>query len=210
MNSLAAARAAKRLRAAGYWLVSLTWGGLMTLAGALIALGMLLSGHAPKKLGPNLYFEVGRGWGGMEYGAFFFVAKDAGESTRLHEAGHGIQNLILGPLMPFVVCIPSAVRYWMRRFGSERGKRAFSALLCLLLAGMGGAIAGGTAAMGLAGAAWLMLAVGALLVLYAAVLGVWLLYFEIPKYRAGAYVPYDSVWFEASATRLGEKYYGKK
>ena len=115
MNSLRAERAKRALQRAGYWLVSLTWGGLMTWTGAFIALVMLLSRHAPQKLGPNVYFEVGLGWGGMEYGAFFFVSKDASEETRLHEAGHGIQNLVLGPLMPFLVCIPSALRYWMRR-----------------------------------------------------------------------------------------------
>ena len=52
------------------------------------------------------------------------------------------------------------------------------------------------------------LRVGLFLVLYAAALGVWMQAFEIPKYRYGAYVSYDGIWFEASATRLGEQYYG--
>ena len=33
-----------------------------------------------------------------------------------HESGHGIQNLLFGPLMPFVVSIPSAIRYWYREY----------------------------------------------------------------------------------------------
>ena len=57
-------RAARILRTAGYWLVSLTWGSIMTLLGAVIALGMLLTGHRPGRLGPNVYFEVGCGWAG--------------------------------------------------------------------------------------------------------------------------------------------------
>ena len=203
-----AARIGRMFRTAGYWLVSLTWGGVMTLLGAVIALGMLLSGHAPKKLGPNVYFEAGLGWGGMEYGAFFFVARDASERTRLHEAGHGIQNLVLGPLMPFLVCIPSALRYWMRNCKTLAGKRIFSGAVCLILALLGAAGLIAAAVLGLSGGVWALFGVGLFLAAYAAALGVWMQVFEIPKYRHGAYVPYDGIWFEASATRLGEQYYG--
>ena len=208
MNSLRAERAKRALQRAGYWLVSLTWGGLMTWTGAFIALVMLLSRHAPQKLGPNVYFEVGLGWGGMEYGAFFFVSKDAGERTRLHEAGHGIQNLVLGPLMPFLVCIPSALRYWMRNCKTLAGKRVFSGAVCLLLALLGAAGMIVAAMLGLSGGVWALFGVGVFLVLYAAALCVWMQACEIPKYRHGAYVLYDGIWFEASATRLGEQYYG--
>ncbi len=208
MNSLRAERTKRALQRAGYWLVSLTWGGVMTWTGAFIALVMLLSRHAPQKLGPNVYFEVGLGWGGMEYGAFFFVSKDAGEETRLHEAGHGIQNLVLGPLMPFLVCIPSALRYWMRRCKTLAGKRVFSGAVCLLLALLGAAGMVAAAMLGLSGGIWALFGVGLFLVLYAAALCVWMQAFEIPKYRYGAYVSYDGIWFEASATRLGEQYYG--
>lgn len=31
-----------------------------------------------------------------------------------HECGHGIQNIIFGPLFPFLVAIPSVIRYWYR------------------------------------------------------------------------------------------------
>lgn len=201
------ARIGRVFRTAGYWLVSLTWGGLMTWMGAFIALVMLLSGHSPKKLGPNVYFEAGLGWGGMEYGAFFFVARDASERTRLHEAGHGIQNLVLGPLMPFLVCVPSALRYWMRNCKTLAGKRAFSGAVCLILALLGAAGLTAAAMLGLSGGVWALFGGGLFLVLYAAALCVWMQAFEIPKYRYGAYVPYDGIWFEASATRLGEQYY---
>ena len=169
-----AARIGRMFRTAGYWLVSLTWGGVMTLLGAVIALGMLLSGHAPKKLGPNVYFEAGLGWGGMEYGAFFFVARDASERTRLHEAGHGIQNLVLGPLMPFLVCIPSALRYWMRNCKTLAGKRAFSGAVCLILALLGAAGLIAAAVLGLSGGVWALFGVGLFLAAYAAALGVWM------------------------------------
>ena len=97
-----------------YWLISLTWGCLLSFVGLLVGLVLLITGHKPYKLGPNIYFKVGHGWGGVEFGPIFVVAKDAGNRTICHEAGHGIQNLIWGPLMPFVISIPSAIRYWYR------------------------------------------------------------------------------------------------
>ena len=75
-----------------------------------------------------------------EDNGLFFVERSAARETILHEAGHGIQNLLLGPLMPFVVCIPSALRYWMRRCSTFRGKKIFSGVLCALVAAVGGAL----------------------------------------------------------------------
>ena len=99
-----------------YWLLSLTWGAIMTIIGTIGALALLITKHNPKTLGPNVYFEVGKGWGGMSLGPFFFCGKDSPLSTKYHEAGHGLQNILYGPLMPFIVCIPSAVRYHYRNW----------------------------------------------------------------------------------------------
>lgn len=100
----------------GYWVWSLTWGCIMTTIGLLVALVLLITGHKPHFFGPNIYFKVGSGWGGVEFGPIFVVCDNASMHTIYHEAGHGLQNLIWGPLMPFVICIPSAVRYWYREF----------------------------------------------------------------------------------------------
>ena len=98
-----------------YWIWSCTWGIIMTLIGFFAACGLIISGHKPHHLGPNVYFVVGKNWGGVELGAFFIVSRaGAIGNTKYHEAGHGLQNLIWGPLMPFVICIPSAIRYWYR------------------------------------------------------------------------------------------------
>ena len=99
----------------GYWLWSITWGCIMTAIGFVVALFCLITGHRPYRLGPNIYFKVGNGWGGFECGPFFVVCKDT-KTTQYHEAGHGLQNLIWGPLMPFVISIPSAIRYWYREY----------------------------------------------------------------------------------------------
>lgn len=98
-----------------YWLWSCIWGCLMTIIGAIIALAMLISGHKPHHIGPNVYFVIGENWGGVNFGPFFLICnRGQSTSTLYHEPGHGLQNLIWGPLMPFVVAIPSAIRYWYR------------------------------------------------------------------------------------------------
>ena len=93
-----------------FWFLSLTWGLPMTLMGAIVAFVLLITGHKPKRFHHSIYFEVGENWGGFEAGGFFFTDKTPSLHTKQHESGHGLQNIVLGPLMPFVVSIPSAIR----------------------------------------------------------------------------------------------------
>lgn len=97
-----------------YWVLSLTWGLIMTLVGGLVALALLITGHKPKHLGPNVYFVVGKYWGGVNFGPFFLTSSLGEKETKYHESGHGLQNIIWGPLFVFVIAIPSAIRYWYR------------------------------------------------------------------------------------------------
>jgi hypothetical protein len=131
-----------------FWIISLTWGGIMTWLGVIVAIVLICTGHKPKLFYQNIYFEVGTGWGGFEMGAFFIVNKNSSSHIRQHEAGHGLQNLVLGIFMPFLVSIPSAIRYWRRVWLVKCKHKSYS---------------------------------------------------DLPDY--------DSVWFEKSATKLGEKYY---
>lgn len=138
----------KKLKAVGFWLLSFTWGLPVTLYGVLCAIALLLTGHKPKRFHWYIYFEVGKEWGGFNAGCFFVVSKDNDLYMRQHESGHGLQNIIFGVLMPFVVCIPSVIRYWYREYLVGVKKRD---------------------------------------------------YWSLP--------PYDSIWFEGWATRLGQKYF---
>ena len=88
----------------------------MTLIGCIVALVLVIAGYKPKRFGWCWYFEVGENWGGLELGAFFLVCKNAGIHVKYHEHGHAIQNCWFGFLMPFIVCIPSAARYWYREY----------------------------------------------------------------------------------------------
>ena len=131
-----------------FYLLSFTWGLPTTLAGCIWAGIHLLRGHRPKKWGYCWYFEYGeRYWGGMSLGIFFFKDKSLGVHIKNHEHGHAVQNCYFGPLMPFVVAVPSFTRYWYRE------------------------------------------------------------YLKRVRHRMPS-TPYDSVWFEGQATRLGTELIG--
>ena len=98
-----------------FYLRSFTWGLPVNIGGAMVALGMLATGHKPKRYGNCINFEVGTGWGGGSLGVFLFTCKDAPERLKAHEHGHSIQNCYYGPLMPFLVNVPSSARYWYRK-----------------------------------------------------------------------------------------------
>lgn len=97
-----------------FYFLSFTWGIVMTLVGLLVAGVLLLVGKKPKKHGWCWYFEVGEDWGGLNLGLIFLVGTDSLDVTKNHEFGHAFQNCVWGPLMPFVISIPSAIRYWYR------------------------------------------------------------------------------------------------
>ena len=106
-----------------FYLLSFTWGLPMTLIGLIVALVLMITGHKPKKHGYSLHFEVGNNWGGLSLGVVFLTDKTPSEHTKNHEVGHSIQNCYWGLLFPFVIAIPSAIRYWYRELKySRKGK----------------------------------------------------------------------------------------
>lgn len=97
-----------------FYLLSFTWGLPMTLIGCIVALILLVIGKKPQKYGYGFRFEIGNDWGGLSLGIVIITDKTPSEHIKMHEVGHGLQNCYWGVLMPFVICIPSAIRYWYR------------------------------------------------------------------------------------------------
>lgn len=99
-----------------FYLIQFTWGILMNLIGLLVSIFMLITFHKPHRIGPSFYFVCRNLEGfGFEIGIFFVVGADSEDKYIItHEAGHGIQNMIFGPFMLFIVSIPSTIRYWYR------------------------------------------------------------------------------------------------
>lgn len=97
-----------------FWLLSLTWGLPMTLVGAAAALFLYWKAYIPTRIGPCWVFTVGSGWGGISLGPVIILSKTSKIRTIYHEIGHTLQNCLYGFLFPFVVGIPSVIRYWYR------------------------------------------------------------------------------------------------
>ena len=105
-----------------FYILNWTWGILMSLIGALVCGCILLYGvitkknYKLKKCGWCYYIPIGKNWGGVELGMFFLCDDKESSATCWHEHGHSIQNCYWGLLMPFVISIPSCIRYWYREF----------------------------------------------------------------------------------------------
>ena len=190
-----------------FWLIQCTWGAIMTTIGAVAALVLLVTGHKPKTMGPVVYFEVGEGWGGLALGGFFLCSRGSSLHTKYHECGHGLQNLIWGPLMPFVVCIPSAARYWLFNFKTPLARAIYTSVLLLAALAV---TTGGAVIFALIGGFKAIVILFEVLRLYFISLVLWLNTSQLPQFYDGKRPAYDSVWFEGQATRWGEKVYEKK
>lgn len=115
-----------------FYLLQFTWGLPVNLAGLL---GFLFCrGYACSERFCNsvvTYLPGDRG--GLSLGVFIFLSiHDADERRRLriHEYGHTIQCLFLGPLYWIAVVLPSAV--WFHFFAGYRKKRSapYDAFYC--------------------------------------------------------------------------------
>lgn len=92
-----------------YNLIQYTWGALQNLLGFLLFLKNIKCRHEFYH-GSVLTYHEGN-WGGISLGAFIFVSgKRDGEwakAATVHEYGHTIQSLLLGPLYLLAVGVPS-------------------------------------------------------------------------------------------------------
>lgn len=103
-----------------FYILSVIWGFPITLIGLCVALVLKIKGYKAQKHGWCYYYECGRNWGGVNFGLVFLTSDNPSEHTKNHEHGHALQNCIWGPLMPFVIAIPSAIRYWYRRLKKDK------------------------------------------------------------------------------------------
>ncbi len=114
----------KTLKRILFYILSFTWGSLASLIGFIIMIPFLVTGQCQVEHGrlcgifPKAF---GYGWG-FSLGCFIFVSYDCADDSHVikHELGHGIQNIIWGPLMLFVIFIPSMIRFWYRNMKYER------------------------------------------------------------------------------------------
>ena len=80
-----------------YYILNCTWGCIMTLIGAVVAIALLCVGKKPQKHAGCTYFNVGKSWGGMELGCFFLTDSHDSRHTKNHEFGLSLSwNFVKG------------------------------------------------------------------------------------------------------------------
>lgn len=106
-----------------YYLIQFTWGLPLNILGFIVYffLGIIckypIYNHRKAK-----YIVVPWNFGGVNLGMFIILG-EKNKTLITHEYGHSIQNLYWGWLMPFVIAIPSAIRYWYRKILVKLNKK---------------------------------------------------------------------------------------
>lgn len=94
-----------------FWIIQWTWGLPQNLIGLIFAYKLK---RKPKELYKGaLVTWHDENWGGISLGMFLIIngskSPEWKKETLVHEYGHAIQSLILGPLYLFVIGIPSYI-----------------------------------------------------------------------------------------------------
>lgn len=113
-----------------FWLLSLTWGLIMTLIGFLFYLINLLtlSTINVKMFKSRIVVRSKIMQGGVSMGLFVFLDTRANDSVLYHEMGHSVQNIVWGVLFLPVIGIPSFVRaaLWNKFLSKRKGANYYS------------------------------------------------------------------------------------
>ncbi len=185
-----------------FYFLSFTWGILMTLIGGITILILMLIGHKPETFNSRCYIRVGNFWGGCALGCFFLTDSHTNLHIKQHECGHGIQNIVFGPLMPFIVCIPSAIRYWLQEIETWKNRIIFVLIILLVITILGSTLL----ILGLLLNILILNIISSIILVYDLFLIIWLLFIELPQYRYS--IPeYDDAWFEGTASKWGAKFF---
>ena len=112
-----------------FYLDQLTWGLTVNLVGAVVFLICKIAGCRSERFcHAVIVYSNKKNFGGLSLGLFIFMnAKEDQpwkDDTQIHEYGHTIQCLLLGPLYWLVVALPSAI--WCNFFASYRKKHHIS------------------------------------------------------------------------------------
>ena len=108
----------------GYSILQILWGFPQTLFGFAVFLCTVKAPHY------RYHGAIVTEWKkktGLSLGMFLFVPEgNTGRDFLVHEYGHTIQSLVLGPFYLFVIGLPSALWCNLRCFANLRRKRRIS------------------------------------------------------------------------------------
>ena len=100
-----------------------TWGLPQNLLGFLL---MLYHRHAPRSAYRGCVVIHWGGSGSMSLGMFLFIGNKSDRRVLVHEFGHSVQSMILGPLFLPVMGIPSFLWCNLQPFRKLRRERNVS------------------------------------------------------------------------------------
>lgn len=107
---------------AGYWLLSLTWGSVMSIVSLVVFFGAWVLGMRPERYHCCVCFRPKTTWGA----SFGWCQLSCASSLDAHEFGHSLQNCVYGPLWVFLVGLPSCIRFQIWGWQISHGKRPMS------------------------------------------------------------------------------------
>lgn len=115
-----------------YYLLHFTWGIVMTIIAGLVAGILAFVNLFTKNMTFTPYHGVleiglGQNWGGCDLGLVYLRDTTSNVSVSNHELGHSFQ-VWLGIFFPFVVAIPSAIRWWIRRLQPNKEHKPYSSI----------------------------------------------------------------------------------
>lgn len=184
-----------------YWILSCTWGILTTLPGALVTLVLMCFGYKPKRFGWDIYINIGNYWGGFSLGPFFFTDIKDNYDTKCHEHGHGLQNIVLGPLFIFIIGIRSVIRYWLFEIKDELYRQIFSIIISSII--FLGSLVYFTISIYCFNLTNFI--ISTIVLSYSIYLLTWLNDIELPKFENKINYPkYEDFWAEAQASKYGK------
>lgn len=105
-------------------IVSLSWGLLQTMVGAILTLALW-----PRCTRARFRTAIVTVWplaSGLSLGMFIFVPRGCQRTLVLHEYGHTLQSLMLGPLYLPLIVLPSLMWAGIPAFGRLRRRRSYS------------------------------------------------------------------------------------
>lgn len=104
----------------GYWILSLTWGVLMSIVSLFVFFGSLMVGLKPIRYYCGIHFRPKTNWGV----SFGWCQLSCCPSIDAHEFGHSLQNCLYGPFWIILVGLPSCIRYQIWDWQIRHGRRS--------------------------------------------------------------------------------------
>ena len=111
-----------------YNLIQLTWGLPQNILGFFLTRKYRNEKHE-NFFNSHIYYHH-ENWGGISLGMFIVINGDRNEEwingTKVHEFGHTIQSMILGPLYIFIIGIPSMIWCNAKKYNKQRAEKGVS------------------------------------------------------------------------------------